>query len=309
MRKLLICEKNGVPNHNSQGKQFLGSPHSDSIFFCSPREEIQASPETFRKKSAKSTKSFSAFCHLRGGLPHVCGFEGAVAHTWFLLMNQRLDGALFLTLENYSLMHFKEILMRTLEAQGTQLGRFSFQFHEVWCYLISPASLSLSRPCLRGGRIVSAGLIILSFTFFLSASGMLISPKVLSTASFWILFSLSMQGFVELKTFSGNLPILNLLTRTDLFLSPLPCIVFFSPLDVFLSLPLIFQMILRPLPGKKLTQAYCSRLFTHLPPLSSRPHRTFTLPWCFQQLPFSNGASRTISRVGSHRMSILEGTL
>lgn len=155
MRKLLICEKNGVPNHNSQGKQFLGSPHSDSIFFCSPREEIQASPETFRKKSAKSTKSFSAFCHLRGGLPHVCGFEGAVAHTWFLLMNQRLDGALFLTLENYSLMHFKEILMRTLEAQGTQLGRFSFQFHEVWCYLISPASLSLSSLPARGEDCLS----------------------------------------------------------------------------------------------------------------------------------------------------------
>lgn len=82
----------------------------------SPREEIQASPETFKKKSAKSTKSFGAVCHLRGGLPPVCGFEGAVADTWSLLMghmSQRLDGALFLTLRNYSLMYFKGILMRT----------------------------------------------------------------------------------------------------------------------------------------------------------------------------------------------------
>lgn len=41
----------------------------------SPREEIQARPE-FRKKSAKSAKSFSAACHLRGGV------AGAASCLW-----------------------------------------------------------------------------------------------------------------------------------------------------------------------------------------------------------------------------------
>lgn len=63
--------------------------------------------------------------------------RGALADTWSLLMghvSQRLDGALFLALRNYSLLYFKGILMRTLEAQGTQLGIFSVQFHQVWHY-------------------------------------------------------------------------------------------------------------------------------------------------------------------------------
>ena len=96
---------------------------------------MQASPETLTKKSAKSTKYFRAACHLWGGLPHVCGFGGAMSETLFLLLgraSQRLDAALFLTLENYSLMYFKGILMRTLEAQRTLLCRLCLQGDEVW---------------------------------------------------------------------------------------------------------------------------------------------------------------------------------
>lgn len=102
----------------------------------SPREEIQASPETFTKKSAKSTKSFRAISRRWGGLPPVCGFGGAASGTLFLLMghmSQRLHEALFLTLKNYSLRYFKGILMGTWAAQGTQLRRFRFQSHAVWC--------------------------------------------------------------------------------------------------------------------------------------------------------------------------------
>lgn len=162
----------------------------------SPREEIQASPETLTKKSAKSTKSFRAACHLRGGLPHVCGFGGAVADTLFLLMghmSQRLDEALFLTLENYSLMYFKGILMRTLEAQRTQLCTFSFQVPEVWCYLMSLANLVLFLPCCAWWDGLK-GPYRSHLPFSLFASDALLSPSISSTAPFWILY---MQGLAE----------------------------------------------------------------------------------------------------------------
>lgn len=96
----------------------------------SPREDIQARPEP-RKESARSAKPpvLPVICGAGWrGPPHVCGLEGAVADTWSLRMghmSQGLDGALFLALENYSLLYFKGILMRTLEAPGTPLGRSS----------------------------------------------------------------------------------------------------------------------------------------------------------------------------------------
>lgn len=149
-----------------------------------PREDIQASPETVTKKSAKSTKSFSAACHLRGGLPHVCGFGGAVADTLCLLkgqMSPRLDGALFLTLENYSLMYFKGILMRTLEAQKPSFADSVFKAMTFGApsYLSPPSSCSfLPMPggdCLKGPYRP-----LLPFCLF--AFDGLISPRVSSKA-------------------------------------------------------------------------------------------------------------------------------
>ena len=190
------------------------------IFICPPREEIQASPETLTKKSAKSTKSFRAACHLRGGLPHVCGFGGAVADTLFLLMghmSQRLDGALFLTLENYSLMYFKGILMRTLEAQRTQLCRFSFQVPEVWCYLMSLANLLLFLPCLCVVGMVLKDLIVLTFLFPslpLMCSSRPAFPQQLLSEFFTCEVWQKQPSFLTclLKTFSESLSILTLLT-------------------------------------------------------------------------------------------------
>lgn len=126
----------------ARGSNFWDHSIQTRYSFVPQSTEIQPSPGTLTKKSAKSTQSFCAACHLRGGLPPVCGFGGAVSETWFLQMghvSQRLEGALFLTLENYSLMYFKGILMRTWEAQRTQLYRISFQDGDVWCYLMSRA--------------------------------------------------------------------------------------------------------------------------------------------------------------------------
>lgn len=175
-----------------------------------------------------------------------------MAHTWFLLMshmNQRLDGALFLTLENYSLMYFKEILMRTLEAQGTQLGRSSFQFHEVWCYSISLANLSLSslpepgEDCLRGPYY--------SLLYFFSVCLRYAHLAQSFINSFFLNSFLSSHArLCRIKDifWKPTNPEPTHLYRS-FSLTTAMCRVFF-PLDVFLSLPLIFQMILRPLPGK-----------------------------------------------------------